>query len=683
MDSPFEHEIRFALVMYGGVSLAVYMNGVTQEFYHLVRATAVDSPTGTEAIYRELADIVRARFVVDIVSGTSAGGINAIFLGKALANGQSLDQLARLWLDEADLSGLWNRSPAPRSLLSGPGLYGKLARALQAMDDNGGTGALQSEIDVFITATDIQGLELPIQLSDMTIQEKRHKNVFRLRFAAGVSASRVDNDFRREMNPFLAFAARATSSFPFAFEPMRLADAAEVPDVQRFFPDYASAAGADFARRAFGDGGYLNNKPFSYAIDEIPRRISELPAQRKLAYIEPSPERASGNATRARPGVIRNSLDAAVTLHQYETIREDLKRILDRNRLIERVREVVSRVEEDVEKWQASGMAGARRRQGHDYARRTMADEIHERGPGYAGYHRLKVCAVTDDLAVLAAREFKDPAIRHIVEEWRARTYSEDDARSSESLFLLRFDLGYRLRRVRFLLAKLDELFGPVELRRELNRIAGDLESLRRSSGRASSTSSVEKPFSAARFAEAVGQDFQKVMQQAAEDLERCLAGHPLERYFEDYDQVTFPIFYETGVGEPERVDVFRISPQDARTIIDEQSDSRHRKKLAGTALFNFGAFLKRGWRENDLLWGRLDGAERLITSILPAGSKHVKRLIREAHLAIVGETCGGDEAMYRYLRTSYEVDRKVGWRAALKILLRASFIATKMWRSF
>ena len=33
-------EIRFSVVMYGGVSLAIYMNGVTQELLHMVRSTA-------------------------------------------------------------------------------------------------------------------------------------------------------------------------------------------------------------------------------------------------------------------------------------------------------------------------------------------------------------------------------------------------------------------------------------------------------------------------------------------------------------------------------------------------------------------------------------------------------------------------------------------------------------------
>ncbi|HEV2762449.1 MAG TPA: hypothetical protein VGV38_05580, partial [Pyrinomonadaceae bacterium] len=64
-------EVRFAVVMYGGVSLAIYMNGVAQEMLRLVRATAPaerDSRrlklknselTGTEAVYRKLGQMLR------------------------------------------------------------------------------------------------------------------------------------------------------------------------------------------------------------------------------------------------------------------------------------------------------------------------------------------------------------------------------------------------------------------------------------------------------------------------------------------------------------------------------------------------------------------------------------------------------------------------------------------------
>src|SRR6266705_551909 len=42
-DLGVEREIRFAVVMYGGVSLAIYINGVTQELLNMVRATAPKS----------------------------------------------------------------------------------------------------------------------------------------------------------------------------------------------------------------------------------------------------------------------------------------------------------------------------------------------------------------------------------------------------------------------------------------------------------------------------------------------------------------------------------------------------------------------------------------------------------------------------------------------------------------
>src|SRR5215467_7316409 len=85
-------EYRVAVVMYGGISLAIYMNGIAQELLSLVRSTAVEdrndpaSPMlsdlrGAEPVYRELAQLlsdendggVHARFVIDIISGTSAG----------------------------------------------------------------------------------------------------------------------------------------------------------------------------------------------------------------------------------------------------------------------------------------------------------------------------------------------------------------------------------------------------------------------------------------------------------------------------------------------------------------------------------------------------------------------------------------------------------------------------------
>jgi len=113
---------------------------------------------------------------------------------------------------------------------------------------------------------------------------------------------------------------------------------------------------------------------------------------------------------------------------------------------------------------------------------------------------------------------------------------------------------------------------------------------------------------------------------------------------FDDFDQITFPIAYGTDVGEANVVEVIRISPEDAVNLINERREQRDspdgtgRRKLAGTALHHFGAFLDRTWRRNDIMWGRLDGAERLITALLPdKENKDVRAaLIRDAHTAIL-----------------------------------------------
>ncbi|MBW7946786.1 MAG: hypothetical protein H3C60_10205, partial [Sphingomonadaceae bacterium] len=58
-----EKELRLALVCYGGISLAVYMHGITQEIWKLLRASRSwhdadpDPPGGdTEPVYHELLD---------------------------------------------------------------------------------------------------------------------------------------------------------------------------------------------------------------------------------------------------------------------------------------------------------------------------------------------------------------------------------------------------------------------------------------------------------------------------------------------------------------------------------------------------------------------------------------------------------------------------------------------------
>ena len=119
-----DKELRLALVCYGGISLAVYMHGITKEIWRLAHASrsardAKPADGGSESVYRALIDEIqqkagiRLRILVDIVSGASAGGINAVFLAQAISTGQSLDPLTHLWLEHADIEALLAPSQAP------------------------------------------------------------------------------------------------------------------------------------------------------------------------------------------------------------------------------------------------------------------------------------------------------------------------------------------------------------------------------------------------------------------------------------------------------------------------------------------------------------------------------------------------------------------------------------------
>ncbi|HEU0082176.1 MAG TPA: DUF3376 domain-containing protein, partial [Bradyrhizobium sp.] len=122
--------------------------------------------------------------------------------------------------------------------------------------------------------------------------------------------------------------------------------------------------------------------------------------------------------------------------------------------------------------------------------------------------------------------------------------------------------------------------------------------------------------------------------------LRKFLAEYYLR--FDEYDQMSFPLYYDTGTGEPSTVEVLRISPESARGLIDERNDQgdagRQRRKLAGTTLFNFGGFLDEKWRRNDIMWGRLDGCERLLAALFPEDTALREALVEEGQRAVLRE---------------------------------------------
>jgi hypothetical protein len=75
------------------------------------------------------------------------------------------------------------------------------------------------------------------------------------------------------------------------------------------------------------------------------------------------------------------------------------------------------------------------------------------------------------------------------------------------------------------------------------------------------------------------------------------------------YDIATLPLLQGEGLDEWDPVKVDRISPDDATAIRSGGAAAT----LKGIQFNSFGAFFSRAYRENDYLWGRLHGADRLI----------------------------------------------------------------------
>ena len=229
--------------------------------------------------------------------------------------------------------------------------------------------------------------------------------------------------------------------------------------------------------RPFGDGGYLNNKPFSYVVDMLGRHSSEFPTERKLIYVEPSPEHPeSGAATSDKtgvPGPIMNSFDALIKLPGYQPIHDDLQRVIERNRQVRKVAELASAVTANIyiAKKDRSPFAAAG---GADPSHGPKVPLINPSCVGDFSYMVLRVYATTDELANVMAEWFRFTksssyyyGLRCIVRAWRQANFEgSGDNRLSGNLltdryreYLNGYDLDYEKRKYRFIREQINTFY--------------------------------------------------------------------------------------------------------------------------------------------------------------------------------------------------------------------------------
>ena len=707
-----EKELRLALICYGGISLAVYMHGITKEVWRLARASRAfhageEAEPGSEAVYRRLIE--------------------------AIASGRSLEPLTALWLETADVDRLidpemsrmsrfakaaavpiaWAWSARRGALeqtveaehrdeirsklanfvrarwfappFGGPGFTRLLLGALDAMAAGPeGPPLLPSyhPLDLFVTVTDFYGYAERLRLnSPAEVIEQEHRLILSFRRAGpGQLADPAE----------LAFAARATASFPGAFPPFQVAELDKVlAESGRAWPGRG-----DFLTRALPrqsalgtaetavliDGSVLANAPFRPAIRALQNRPAHREVDRRFVYIDPKPGvrsvRFAASDDDEAPGFFATIFGALSDIPREQPIRDNLEAIEHRSSTIRRLRRIVEamrpEVEAAIERAFGSTIFLLKPTAKRLAAWRARAQTIaaREAGYAYAAYGHLKLAGVAEELAERIFRlggggdRGRHERVRQAIwAEIRRRGLADPaamtgaGARPEVVLFLRNFDSAFRTRRLRFLvrrLGQIEEQANPprdaiAAARGEIYRLIGRYSKESAEAGADVYRDAEARP-GAALDSLAEAWSLKADDDEADARLTEALAAFPKpERRslilaylgFPFYDIATLPLLQGEGLDEYDEVKVDRISPEDATAIRSGGVGAT----LKGVQFNSFGAFFSRAYRENDYLWGRLHGADRLIditVSTLPEGLQLpeglVGRLKHEAFRAILAE---------------------------------------------
>lgn len=693
-------EIRMGLVLYGGVSLAVYMAGVATEFLNLVRAGRSEHPRDLlDNDYWELLSELQASATVDVVAGASAGGINGIMLSQALAGGANLDALAALWRNRGDLYYLLNhgdRDGQAQSLLNGDWFLHELELAMQNLSA-AAAGPLVEDLDLFVSATDLHGRYWRRQdFLGHDITGRQHLKVFHLRHRmrhgptgqgrAPVSRGHlgyVQNDFGQPDR--LARIARATASFPVAFPPVELdIDEVYVPDPR--FP-------VDPRRHVWmADGGYLMNKPFAPVLRAIFHRAAHRPVDRLLFYVEPLPEGGIPAASRleAMPNALA-TVFKAVELPMYQGIDTHLKEIEEHNNRVRHLRSFQDSLSA-FDTPEATDLRATHVYAGYRTMRlQHLREQLNEGLSGAILFHLQQEAGGAP--APERVESVTRPALEALGE------YLND---SSPEALLHRLDVDYHVRRVHYLIEEYGRIYYgagpgcPPELVEELPPLEWALWRVREYvrqvqwewwRPQATAAGALHLQPVAQRLMQAlvtaleqpepdpdqVRQALHQLLSGLGDALVRAVDDQPapaptdgpqadlphlgrtiqvidaaLEKWqpmlpagggtrlaelcrdFLSRDLLLFPLTAYGTLGERDQVEWARISPYDADSLVKSgppyeplQDHERRRlgwlgrHKVAGDELGSFSGFLSARWRTNDQMWGRLDAADQIISTLV------------------------------------------------------------------
>ncbi len=669
-------QLRLAVAFTGGVSLAVWMGGMAREMNLLLAAsrirrgeTIADTTEPGRRVrdgYAALLDVLGVDVSMDVLSGTSAGGVNAVILGLANVQRFDLDGLRELWFAEGSLGGLL-RNPADKqasSLLYGDkslltGLRDGLAKLASQGPAN--PAAAQDPTRVFITTTLLAG-----EASRFTdgygtlVHDIDHHGLFSFS-SADLTPGNV---------PALALAARCSASFPVAFEPGLIPVGSDGGDGH---PDMAAFSNAQTTQFA-ADGGLLANRPLAPALQAVFDRPANREVRRVLAFVVPvvgGPGVPRANLTLADTPDLPRALAADMTAMTSQTISADLAAITAHNQQVQSRNDTRQQLAVLGTQLDRLGMPFYPRYRAKraDQLARVAADEVMTRATAGrrtadgrpAGFgadaERAQQAAASAALGILPAElprvgdySAMNAAGREALDDARAtvlavlsRAYPLVPADGQRTLGRLRLSVSQAMpaRPEPAPADTFDRVLGPApppgaraglaapaeqaaavaqarlganmadggagEPWRDLAAVLLGLRTLLPDLGQLAG----DEPGAAVAF---VTDLLRYLTGPAGGDWVDTVAARLFDLYVARY------VMQPDGVVADQALELIQMS-SDTRTSLDPRTLAR--EKLTGLQLHHFGAFCKASWRANDWMWGRLDGAGWLVHMLLDPRRLH------------------------------------------------------------
>lgn len=644
-----QREVRLALVLNGGVSLAVWIGGVTQEI-DAARTDLddhEDDGRDTAPLYRKIHEALGQKLIVDVIGGASAGGINGVMLGAAIFNRKRLADLRETWIGLGDFRTLLRPSaPAnPPSLMKGDDVVLVKLRQLIKQVYGDSTEQWDGKLYLYVTATDLFGYSRDFEDSTgRQFRERDHRRIFGFQHEGGQKTPDAAKGALRttvwlgdpDARELLARAARSSSSFPVAFEAHR----AQVVDNDGQAHEHWLV-----------DGGILDNQPFNPVLDRIAVLPANRPVKRVVMYVVPYVTEVDWKSEALPPeATARDTYSAAGKLPRDLPKLLGLERVTAESAKQKWAEHTRARVDAHVDPETMASLAETlfpsyqeTRRVTAGETFKMWASESFRPGSGVIGQDpaddpaTVKATTPTsDELAPSGDTPWVAPDLswpKRGHNNWRWGLSPAERLASWALLFLA--DAAWQREDD----SQLDE---PRRMASQLVWQARAAKELLVTTFRAKLEPSRKAgeeldPFELSREAydspevTAVRKELQTGFRKL--DTAIAAANHGYERTDEEYALRVQELLNFEVVQNAFSIDELQIpfpfefvfASAGIRNSLDHSADTPA-QKLAGLKLNHFAGFLKRSWRANDWLWGRLDGVEHVLRAILDPDQIRARR---------------------------------------------------------